>query len=351
MAIKADQKYTKEEILELLPQHHLFRARRVRDPGRFEGLLQWSQRRDADRGRRRGARRRHQGPVEPRPREQSPGRAGPLALRHRRHGRDGQPPPAKAAAAKSEGVSAAEEEPSRTATARSRPRSSPSSNPRSPAGCRGRTTRPSQRPQGWRLQDLHDHRPAHPCRRCARRRLPPTPSTPKGSANRAPDRRRASSPSIRRPAESRAYYGGDDCGQAGDDMAGRRNTHPPGSSMKPYVLAAAVDQGISIKSRWDPKSPREFDGPRQGQAAAERVQPEVQPVHPHPDDGASLNTIFWALSRHGRADKVEGDRGEGRYLTSSAATRSSRLGHVTGDDQRPRRTSTAPSASVSTRSR
>ncbi|TDB86818.1 penicillin-binding protein, partial [Micromonospora fluostatini] len=54
-----------------------------------------------------------------------------------------------------------------------------------------------------------------------------------------------------------AYYGGDD--GTGHDYAGKNTNqngdiiggHPPGSSFKVYTLAAAVDAGISVKSRWD----------------------------------------------------------------------------------------------------
>ncbi|MFC4018527.1 transglycosylase domain-containing protein [Micromonospora sp. GCM10011542] len=55
-----------------------------------------------------------------------------------------------------------------------------------------------------------------------------------------------------------AYYGGDS--GADFDYAGKNTDkngdltggHPPGSSMKVYTLAAAIDAGISVKSHWDP---------------------------------------------------------------------------------------------------
>ncbi|WP_434971468.1 transglycosylase domain-containing protein, partial [Micromonospora peucetia] len=54
-----------------------------------------------------------------------------------------------------------------------------------------------------------------------------------------------------------AYYGGDS--GADFDYAGKNTNlngdivggHPPGSSFKVYTLAAAIDAGISVKSRWD----------------------------------------------------------------------------------------------------
>ncbi|TYB36849.1 penicillin-binding protein [Micromonospora sp. AP08] len=55
--------------------------------------------------------------------------------------------------------------------------------------------------------------------------------------------------------EVRAYYGGDN--GTGTDYAGKNNDngvisggHSPGSSFKIYTLAAALKEGISIKSRW-----------------------------------------------------------------------------------------------------
>jgi len=47
-----------------------------------------------------------------------------------------------------------------------------------------------------------------------------------------------------------AYYGGTNNG-SGIDYAGEQ-AHPPASSFKIYTLAAALKDGISIRSRWDP---------------------------------------------------------------------------------------------------
>jgi membrane peptidoglycan carboxypeptidase len=55
----------------------------------------------------------------------------------------------------------------------------------------------------------------------------------------------------------RAYYGGDvGAGDGAVDYAQARRQ--PGSSMKPYVLATALDQGISVTSRRDGSSPQTF---------------------------------------------------------------------------------------------
>ncbi|MGY1708877.1 transglycosylase domain-containing protein [Geodermatophilus sp. SYSU D00758] len=52
----------------------------------------------------------------------------------------------------------------------------------------------------------------------------------------------------------RAYYGGPS--GTGNDYA--QAQRQPGSSMKPYVLATALEQGISVTSRRDGSSPQEF---------------------------------------------------------------------------------------------
>ncbi|WP_448641701.1 transglycosylase domain-containing protein [Geodermatophilus sp. URMC 63] len=55
----------------------------------------------------------------------------------------------------------------------------------------------------------------------------------------------------------RAYYGGPvGAGDGAIDYAQSRRQ--PGSSMKPYVLATALDQGISVNARRDGSSPQEF---------------------------------------------------------------------------------------------
>jgi membrane peptidoglycan carboxypeptidase len=51
-----------------------------------------------------------------------------------------------------------------------------------------------------------------------------------------------------------AYYGG----QTGTDFDFAQAQRQPGSSMKPYVLAAALDQGIGVDARRDGSSPQKF---------------------------------------------------------------------------------------------
>ncbi|GLZ77567.1 penicillin-binding protein 1A [Actinorhabdospora filicis] len=62
--------------------------------------------------------------------------------------------------------------------------------------------------------------------------------------------------------EVKAYYGGDD--GSGIDKAGyepeRSYQHPMGSSFKIFTLTTAVMNGVSVESRWDGSSPREFPG-------------------------------------------------------------------------------------------
>ncbi len=56
-----------------------------------------------------------------------------------------------------------------------------------------------------------------------------------------------------------AYYGGR-TGNGGFDFASHEHPQDPGSTMKPYVLATALDQGISLRTRFSGNSPKEFDG-------------------------------------------------------------------------------------------
>jgi membrane peptidoglycan carboxypeptidase len=52
-----------------------------------------------------------------------------------------------------------------------------------------------------------------------------------------------------------AYYGG----AVGTDNDYARSQRQPGSSMKPYALAAALDQGIGVEARRDGSSPQKFE--------------------------------------------------------------------------------------------
>lgn len=98
-----------------------------------------------------------------------------------------------------------------------------------------------------------------------------------------------------------AYYGGK-AGFGQFDYAS--SAHSPGSSFKAYILAEAIEQGISIKSYWDGSDNQEFPD-RPG-----------QPVHNSENNDScgrctltratvlSLNTTYYALTREVGADKV-----------------------------------------------
>jgi membrane peptidoglycan carboxypeptidase len=65
-----------------------------------------------------------------------------------------------------------------------------------------------------------------------------------------------------------AFYGGHDGTGAdfagwyysGEGLAVGYGAHPPGQSFHPYLLAAAVDAGISVRSRWDSPTTRTVPG-------------------------------------------------------------------------------------------
>jgi len=102
-----------------------------------------------------------------------------------------------------------------------------------------------------------------------------------------------------------AYYGGE-AGYGNNDLAGPNLPHPPGSSMKPYVLAKALEDDISIKSVWNGSSPQEFPKSRPG-----------NPLRNSENDNSckrcdliettrkSLNTVYWALTEEVGANAVK----------------------------------------------
>jgi membrane peptidoglycan carboxypeptidase len=97
----------------------------------------------------------------------------------------------------------------------------------------------------------------------------------------------------------RAYYGGNG-GYGSFDLASAR--HQPGSSFKAYALAAAVADGISIKSYWDGSTNQKFPG-------------ESKPVKNSDGESCgrcnlidatrlSLNTTFYAVTAKVGVNKV-----------------------------------------------
>jgi len=93
----------------------------------------------------------------------------------------------------------------------------------------------------------------------------------------------------------KAYYGGK-IGNGALDYASR--SFQPGSSIKPYVLAEALAQGIGLKSYWDGSSPQRFpdrpgrpvfnsgDGRGQQCSSCNLIRSTV----------LSLNTVYYALT-------------------------------------------------------
>ncbi len=101
-----------------------------------------------------------------------------------------------------------------------------------------------------------------------------------------------------------AYYGGE-AGFGFNDLAGPSLPHAPGSSMKPYVLAKALEEGISIKSVWDGSSPQEFPNSRPGNplrnSENDNTCPRCDLIQ---TTVKSLNTVYWALTEEVGAKAV-----------------------------------------------
>ncbi|MGI5213515.1 transglycosylase domain-containing protein [Plantactinospora sp. CA-290183] len=98
----------------------------------------------------------------------------------------------------------------------------------------------------------------------------------------------------------RAYYGGDRGSGYFDDA---RAPRPPASTFKAVVLAEALRQGISYRSRWDGTSPRQFTD-RYGVPLVNRRDLQCADC---PLDRAmelSLNTPYYALAERVGPDRV-----------------------------------------------
>jgi membrane peptidoglycan carboxypeptidase len=96
----------------------------------------------------------------------------------------------------------------------------------------------------------------------------------------------------------RAYYGG--ASGVGTDYA--RAYRQPGSSMKPYVLATALDQGIGVETRWDGSSPQEFpdrEAPVRNSGGASCPACTLKEAMTQ-----SLNTTFYGLAYEVGPDAV-----------------------------------------------
>jgi len=93
-----------------------------------------------------------------------------------------------------------------------------------------------------------------------------------------------------------AYYGGEE-GYGKRDFARGDLPHPPGSSMKPYVLAKALEEGISIKSEWNGSSPQMFPKSRGDKPLRNSENNNSCPRCNLIDTTVkSLNTVYWALT-------------------------------------------------------
>jgi membrane peptidoglycan carboxypeptidase len=100
----------------------------------------------------------------------------------------------------------------------------------------------------------------------------------------------------------RAYYGGDKGAGSGIiDYAQARRA--PGSSMKPYTLATALQQGISVNARRDGSSPQTFPD-RPGKPVRNASNAQCAACSLREAITRSLNTTFYGLAYEVGADKV-----------------------------------------------
>jgi membrane peptidoglycan carboxypeptidase len=88
-----------------------------------------------------------------------------------------------------------------------------------------------------------------------------------------------------------AYYGG----KSGTDFDYAQGKRQPGSSMKPYVLATALEQGIGIQARRDGSSPQEFPD-RPGQEVVNSGGASCPACSLTEAITRSLNTTFYGLA-------------------------------------------------------
>ena len=225
-----------------LPEHHLLRPRRLRHRVGGRHLLRRPRLR-AHRRAGRGARRPHPEPLALRPRGELRGRAGPLGARARRawSRRAGWTPTERAA------MTYPEVQPKSGSVAGHPDRSR---GPHRPAGAR-------RAARAWATA-ISSSRPAvcgSPRRSTALRRhrradasTTSWPSEPENlrEALVAIDPQHRRRPRLLR---RRRRAPGTDYAQA---------QRQPGSSMKPYVLAAALEQGIGVDARRDGSSPQTF---------------------------------------------------------------------------------------------
>ena len=98
----------------------------------------------------------------------------------------------------------------------------------------------------------------------------------------------------------RAYYGADQ-GRGYFDYASA--PHPAASTFKPIVLAAALNQGIGYRSRWDGSSPRTFAG-RGGVPLVNHDGLQCPDCTLEQAMVDSLNTPFYAVTERIGADRV-----------------------------------------------
>ncbi len=102
--------------------------------------------------------------------------------------------------------------------------------------------------------------------------------------------------------EIKAYYGGDN-GFEQFDVAGPKAPHPAGSSFKPYVLARALEDDISVNSVWDGSSPRRFPG-REKPVNNSENNNSCQACTLDKATVLSLNTAYYAVTREVGATNV-----------------------------------------------